>query len=57
MTWIELVSNSDLSSCDTNHTESGIVVLDEFDKLSKKQSFDSRRDVSGEVCLRFMLWT
>lgn len=29
--------------------ESGIVVLDEFDKLSKKQSFDSRRDVSGEV--------
>lgn len=49
--WIESVSHLDVLHCNTNHAESGIVVLDEFDKLSKKQSFDSRRDVSGEVLL------
>lgn len=38
-----------IADYDADRIESGIVILDEFDKLSKKQTYDSRRDVSGEV--------
>ena len=49
-TWTQRLAQA--SDFNVDRIESGIVVLDEFDKLSKKQSFDSRRTFSrgGTSC-------
>jgi ATP-dependent Clp protease ATP-binding subunit ClpX len=36
---------------DVRKAESGIICLDEFDKIAKPKSMHGVKDISGEVCI------